>query len=307
MLQNKDHLSGKRIGIFGKGGAGKSTVTVLLAQTLAHRGYDVLVLDADSTNVGLHEALGIEAEPAPLLEYFGGAVFSGGAVTCPVDDPTRLPNATLPLSALPDRYVARNENGIVFLTAGKIGEQGPGAGCDGPVAKIARDLHVTEVGERPVTLIDFKAGFEDSARGAITSLDLALVVVDPTQAAIHMAANMKAMIDEMQRGVLPATRHLEDLDMVALANHLFTTSTIQGALVVLNRVDSAATEAYLREALAERGLEPIGVLHRHPAVGAAWLRGSTLDDGALLQEVAVIADNVEAVAARQSSRAEAGA
>src|SRR3972149_3581220 len=75
-------LSGLRIGVFGKGGAGKSTVTVLLAQALRARGHPVLVVDADSTNVGLAGALGIQREPEPLLQYFGGAVFSGGRGTC---------------------------------------------------------------------------------------------------------------------------------------------------------------------------------------------------------------------------------
>ena len=85
-LSNKEQaLNGKRIGIFGKGGSGKSSVTVLLAKALKKSGYDVSVLDADSTNVGLAQALGIEKPPAPLLDYFGG-----GAVTYPMDDPMPL-------------------------------------------------------------------------------------------------------------------------------------------------------------------------------------------------------------------------
>ena len=90
MLNEEKSLSGKRIGLFGKGGSGKSTVTVLLAKALKKSGYDVCVLDADSTNIGLAQALGIEFPPAPLLDYFGGMVFSGGLVSCPVDDPTPL-------------------------------------------------------------------------------------------------------------------------------------------------------------------------------------------------------------------------
>ncbi len=57
MDENERVLMGERIGILGKGGAGKSTLVVLLACVLRRRGYPVCVLDADSTNIGLHRAL----------------------------------------------------------------------------------------------------------------------------------------------------------------------------------------------------------------------------------------------------------
>jgi len=177
-------LIGKRFGIFGKGGSGKSTIAVLLAMVLRDMGYHVCLVDADSTNIGLAQALGFEQTPVTLLEYFGGMVFSGGAVTCPVDDPTPLAGADIYLDNFPPQYFVQKD-GITLFTAGKIGDLGPGAGCDGPVAKIARDFQIHMEGEPLVTLVDFKAGFEDTARGAITSLDWAIVIVDPTLAKSH--------------------------------------------------------------------------------------------------------------------------
>lgn len=270
-------LTDTRIGVLGKGGAGKTTVIVLLAGALAERGYDVCVLDADSTNVGIHQAMGLDRSPMPLMDYFGGTVFSGGAVTCPVDDPTSLPGAEISLDRLPREYHAQNPRGVSLLVAGKIGGQGPGAGCDGPVSKIARDVRVDRGGENPVTLVDLKAGIEDSARGVLTSLDWALVIVDPTSAAIQIAADMKQMVDQIRAGVPPATAHLQDSELVEAARRVFREAKIKGVFGVLNRVRDAEMESHMRAKLEEARVEPIGVIREDHSIAMAWLAGTPLD------------------------------
>jgi energy-coupling factor transporter ATP-binding protein EcfA2 len=90
MTERSHPLASTRLGVLGKSGSGKSTVLVLLARTLRRWRYDVTVVDADSTNVGLHLALDLDQPPASLLDQDGGMMFSGGMVPCPVDDPTPL-------------------------------------------------------------------------------------------------------------------------------------------------------------------------------------------------------------------------
>lgn len=294
-------LMGKRIGVLGKGGSGKSTVAVLLAHALRDRGYEVCVLDADSTNLGLHQAFGLDESPRSLLDYFGGMVFSGGRVTCPVDDPTRLREAEISLGQLPDEYVGRNREGIILLTAGKIGDQGPGAGCDGPISKIARDLRIRSDTDAPITLIDFKAGFEDAARGAVTSLDWALAVVDPTKAAMQMAIHMKQMINRIKAGELPATSHLKSPNLVEMANQIFREASIRDVLVVLNRIPAKETEEYMRGYLDMRDIESIGVLHEHPCIALSWLKGTPLDRTNAKEEVDRIVERLETIAGKGRS------
>jgi CO dehydrogenase maturation factor len=292
MTKINPNLAGKRIGIFGKGGSGKSTFVVLLAKVLRKRGYEVCVLDADSTNLGLPQALGITDPPRTLLEYFGGMVFSGGNVTCPVDDPTILEDAEISISKLPKEYYARNEDGILLLSAGKIGTQGPGAGCDGPIAKIARDV-VIVTDDQPITLIDFKAGFEDSARGVMTNLDWGIVVVDPTIASVEIAANLREMVVLIQQDTLPATMHLESPEMVALANRIFTDASIEAVFVVLNKIPTLEVERYLRDKLADHCLEPIGVIFEDKLIPLRWLKGQPVDAESALRDMQIVVQKLE--------------
>jgi CO dehydrogenase nickel-insertion accessory protein CooC1 len=284
-----------RIGVFGKGGAGKSTAVVLLAKALRKRGYDVYILDADSTNLGSHLGLGLEYCPAPLIDYFGGMVFSGGRVTCPVDDPTLLDGAEISLEDLPTPYWARNEEGIYYLVIGKLGLQGPGAGCDGPFSKIARDLKVRGAAGGGVTLVDFKAGLEDTVRGALTSLDWAIHIVDPTTTSLEMVPEMVEMVDRIRAGTPPATEHLGSRELVELAKTIFREARIKGVLVVLNRVPDAEVERHMRRALDDNQIVPIGVIHEDPSLSLSWLRGTPLEPRGTRREVEEIIDALETV------------
>jgi CO dehydrogenase nickel-insertion accessory protein CooC1 len=299
---NDAPLSGARLGIFGKGGAGKSTVTVLLARGLVEMGYRPVVLDADSTNIGLAGALGAGDGPQSLIDHFGGMVFSGGAVTCPVDDPTPLADSELDLDSVPARYLVETAYGIRLLVGGKMGDLGPGAGCDGPIAKVARDVQVRDGDRAPPLLVDFKAGFEDSARGVLTSLHWAVVVVDPTTASLHMAVHLKKMVEKIREGVLPPTAHLADPELAELARRQFTESRIQGVVAVLNRVSDSEVEAYLRGRLeAMGGPRVLGVLPELRTLQSQWLRGEEVEAAGLSHEIRSIGRALESLVTAEAA------
>ena len=270
-------LSHKRIGILGKGGSGKSTTTVLLAKAFRDSGYHVCVLDADSTNMGIHQALGFDKPPVSLMDYYGGTVFSGGRVTCPVDDPTPLPEADIHLTDIPDQYYSSDQNGIFLFQLGKIGDKGPGAGCDGPISKIARDVRIRGIEDQVVTLIDVKAGLEDSARGVITGMDWIITVVDPTTTSIQLAADIQNLISRIKAGELPATEHLESAEMVEKARRVYQEARIMGSSVILNRIREEKIERYVTEKLKEKGLEILGIISEDPSISLSWLEGKPLE------------------------------
>jgi CO dehydrogenase nickel-insertion accessory protein CooC1 len=221
-------------------------------------------------------------------------VFSGGDVTCPVDDPTPLPNARIRIRDLPDGCFVESTPGVFLLSGGKMGAMGAGGGCDGPIAKIARDLSIVDSGGGSVTLIDFKAGMEDSARGVLTNLDLAVVVVDPTIASIGIAADLRDMVRKIRLGAPPATRHLEDPALAEMAIAMFRESRVKEVLVILNRVPDTNTEVRLTGKVLEAAhLRPIGTLREDPTIGFAWLEGSRVVSYENQARIKAIVDRLE--------------
>ena len=93
--------------------------------------------------------------------------------------------------------MARTPDGIRVFQAGKIGLLGPGAGCDGPMTKIARDFAFEPEGMAPVTIVDFKAGAEDASRGVITSLDWIVVALGVTSS--YFTFCLKSILRQLQR------------------------------------------------------------------------------------------------------------
>lgn len=197
-------LRGKRILVCGKGGSGKSSFVALAAEVLLRRAYDVVVLDGDASNpeglVRLLFGTGVEGEPRPLLEFFGGPERVG----CPVDDPSalrRLHDATPvperpiePRTEVPAAFCLRKA-GLTFLQVGKISHYGQG--CDGPAEKVVRDFLLA--GDA-VSLVDMKAGVEHFGRRITAHMDVVIGLLDCTLESVSIARRIAGFCEEAGAG-----------------------------------------------------------------------------------------------------------
>ncbi len=274
--QSKKPLCGKRILVCGKGGSGKSTLVALMATILQRKKYEVMVLDGDASNpeglIRLLFGLGVEGEPKPLIEFFGGI----DAVTCPVDDPSPLTriNDQKPVpekridvfkEVEPDFYL-QNGN-ITLFQAGKIEEYGQG--CDGPLEKVVRDFMVA--GDA-VNLIDMKAGIEHFGRRIPDRMDVILGVLDYTLESVSIAKRMAEFCQE---------------------------AGIHDFWLILNKIGSEEVESMLVDKLSNLQDKVIGSIPFDQELIKAGLSGNALGECNALEDIEHIVDRLEQIVSVQ--------
>jgi CO dehydrogenase maturation factor len=180
----------RKIAVCGKGGAGKSTVTTLLAQAFMETGARVIVLDSDDSNHCLGRLLGVEKSPRPM-----GELFSEQAAE--EKDSARVPEGdkSLYLEDIPREYVA-NINGISFIMTGKIYD--PFQGCSCSLAESARRIvEKLQIREKEVLILDTEAGVESFGRGVERDVDAVLAIVEPSYGSIELAGRIAGMAQGM--------------------------------------------------------------------------------------------------------------
>lgn len=167
-----------KILICGKGGSGKSTLAVLIARALHNKGYRVLLVDADESNLGLERLLGAEGAVS-LTDRLGGKkgaknkmveAFSHGMPT--------FVNEKWRFADIPDDFFVECD-GIRLLTIGKIHQFGEGCACAmGGLSKTL--LGNLETGKEEMVIVDTEAGIEHMGRGLDAGADMILTVADPS-------------------------------------------------------------------------------------------------------------------------------
>ena len=203
--------------ICGKGGSGKSTVSSLLAKAMASQGLDVLVIDTDESNYGLHRQLGMEL-PDDFMNFFGGKkktikrmmeFFKNVDVErMEESEPMEIFDQRWGFSDLPMEYLA-TKNGIKLLAIGKIRDFGEGCAC--PMGALAKTLlDNLDVTEKEVVIVDTDAGVEHFGRGVEKGCDAILAVVDPSYESLKLAGKIDGMAKSIGKKIYFVLNKVDD-------------------------------------------------------------------------------------------------
>lgn len=242
-----------KIVICGKGGSGKSTVSALLAQEIARRGDEVLVVDTDESNFGLYKQLGFE-QPSDFIESLGGKKALSEKLMDFIRSEGREGLRILEefsVNDIPKELVA-GEAGIKLVAIGKIHDFGEGCAC--PMGALAREFLEKLKTDGEHVIVDTDAGIEHFCRGVESGCDRIAVVVDPSFESVQLSEKISEMSEMIGKEVF----------------------------FILNRVDENSEE--LIDLVDEAKV--IGVLPFDKGVFKACLRGERIPRIAEIEQIA---------------------
>jgi CO dehydrogenase maturation factor len=193
-----------KIAVSGKGGAGKTTISGTVARTLARAGHDVMAVDAD-VNPMLGISLGLGMDGAERLAGIRQELSDHSSDEA-VHEHT--------IEGLLERFGADAPDGVRVVVASRVDMPDHGCLCCGVSAD--RLLREMEDGGRTV-LGDLEAGIGVLARMQKRSLDVVLVVANPTPKSIEVARRAVEAALAREIGVLVvANRVTSDDDLTAI-------------------------------------------------------------------------------------------
>jgi CO dehydrogenase maturation factor len=180
---------GLKIAVAGKGGSGKTTVSVLLAKILSDDGQKVLLVDLDS-DPNLANALGISAGGAPPLVRRTDLIAERTGST---GEPGGMFILNPSVSDIAGTHALKCSGRVSLLPVGTI--ESAGEGCFCPQTAFVRALVRRLVLEKDESVIlDLEAGLEAFGRAAVEELDLLVIVVEAGMRSVETAKRILGMV-----------------------------------------------------------------------------------------------------------------
>lgn len=173
-----------KLGVVGKGGAGKTAVAALLARAYAQEGRRVLAVDTDS-NPNLALNLGLDPAAADQVPVLPRSLVVGS-------------DGSLSPSQLVAEYGADTPAGVTLLHATSITDAGSGCLCASHTS--VRSLLGAALEEQAdATVVDMEAGLEHLTRsgGTLAYADVLLAVMDPTWKAAQAVVRTRDLAEEL--------------------------------------------------------------------------------------------------------------
>ena len=174
-----------KLGIVGKGGVGKTTLSSLICQAYVARGKRVLAVDTDS-NPNLAMSLGLDEETADTAPVVPRALVVGGG-----------DGGMTPQRLIAD-YGLTTPAGVTLLHAMRVDQAGAGCSCaDHYMVRSLLGAAIDE--EADITLVDMEAGLEHLSRsgGTLAYADVLLMIMEPTHKSVMTAGRTVPLAREL--------------------------------------------------------------------------------------------------------------
>ena len=176
-----------KIGVVGKGGVGKTTLSALLARSLTDRGRRVLAVDTDSNpNLGL--SLGLDPAQTEALPTVPRSIVVGV-------------RGDFTVAELMADYAAETPSGVAVMSALRVTEAGAGCTCGGHSTVRSLLGEALDI-ETDDTIVDMEAGIEHLSRsgGTLAHADVLVLVMEPSLKSVITARRTIALAQELGIG-----------------------------------------------------------------------------------------------------------